>query len=325
MLKFKAFAVKEQIAINRAIVQIVSQIPAAAREVSEYALGHGGKRLRPLLTVAVARAFGCDNDRLHEVAACIELVHVATLLHDDVLDKALLRRGQVAAQQIFGLTPAILAGDALLATSSKVIASNRNFAISTAFAEAIYQTANGEIMEIANQGQIFPNLVRYISIISGKTAWMIQTACELGALLAQVSDEDLELVRAYGFNLGMSFQIVDDALDFMPQENTGKPQGGDLREGKFTPPIFFYYDSLTQTAQNDFKEKFKTNSFSELELAEIIAKILEKKFDLKTRELADSYLQEAENNLEKLKEKMANKTYYQALQAAIGFVRNRTL
>ena len=249
------FATHEHRAIEAALVRATAALPDNVRAVASHVLESGGKRLRPLLTVRVARLLGCVDEAVYALAAAVEMAHAATLLHDDVLDKADLRRGRAAAHHLFGVVPAVLAGDALLAYANRTVASYGLGALSVAFSEAIARTAEGEILEIRNQGQAAP-LETYLDIVRGKTAWMIRMACEVGAIFAGAPEPRVAAAADYGFNLGIAFQIVDDALDFAPSACTGKPEGGDLREGKFTPPLLLFAQTLPPEARGRFLRRF---------------------------------------------------------------------
>lgn len=315
----------EQPAINIALSEVTADLPASVRPVVRHVLGPGGKRLRPLLTVFIARLLGYHERDIYPLAAAIELFHVATLLHDDVLDNAVLRRGNTAAHQVFGITKAILAGDALLARGNHVVAGYGEPRLTASTAEAIARTAGGEILELEHQGKLEVNLLQYIEIITGKTAWMIRTACEIGAIQAGATPDQIAAAVEYGLNLGMAFQIVDDALDFAPSEQTGKPEGGDVREGKFTPPIFFYWQQLAVPEQGTFAARFAEQSFTDEDVTAITRSIREQKLDDKTRDIADAYLQRAQSALEKLTAGLPAESAACAaiLTGLIAHVRNR--
>lgn len=320
-----AFLAAEQPAINIALSEVTADLPVSVRPIVRHVLGPGGKRLRPLLTVFIARLLGYREINIYPLAAAIELFHVATLLHDDVLDNAVLRRGHTAAHQVFGITEAILAGDALLARGNHVVANYGEPRLTASTAEAIARTAGGEILELEHQGKLEINLLNYLEIITGKTAWMIRTACEIGAIQAKATPEQIAAAAEYGLNLGMAFQIVDDALDFAPSEQTGKPEGGDIREGKFTPPIFFYWLQLAIPERDIFTARFADQSFTAEDVAAITRTIREQKLDDKTRDIADTYLQRAQAALEKLTVDLPpeSATCANILTDLIAHVRNR--
>ena len=235
-LLLKARLALELPPINAALNRAARDLPEAVRPVAQHIFDAGGKRLRPLLTVLTARLCGYDNEDIYDLAVTLEMLHAATLLHDDVLDNAATRRGQPAAHTLFEVTPTILAGDALLSHANSMVADYGDPRLCRCFSEATSRTATGEILEIAAQRRVDTSAEAYEEIVRGKTAWLIRAACQMGALRAGAPDALVEAVAAYGENVGMAFQMVDDALDFAPESETGKPTGGDVREGKLTPP-----------------------------------------------------------------------------------------
>ena len=270
MITLRTFIEQEHPRINAALAEAAAELPVSIMPIAQYAMGNGGKRLRPLLTVLVARLLGYADNDIYPLAAAMEMFHVATLLHDDVMDNAEMRRGSTATHKVFGVTETILAGDALLAKGNQIVAGFGDPRLTAATSDAIAQTANGEILEIANQGKNAPDLLIYNQIIAGKTAWMIRTSCNIGALRANGTPEQVAGATDYGFNLGMAFQIVDDALDFAPSSLTGKPEGGDVREGKLTPPIFFYANSLAPAERDAFFARFAEQSFTDEDVRHVI-------------------------------------------------------
>ncbi|MDR0239365.1 MAG: polyprenyl synthetase family protein, partial [Deltaproteobacteria bacterium] len=231
-------------AISRALDQTVDALPSSVQPVARHILDAGGKRLRPFLTVLFARLLGYRDTDIYPLAAATELLHAATLLHDDVLDEAVTRRGKPAAHMLFGIVSVILAGDALFAHTNKLVADYGDCRLSACFSEATLRTAAGEIQEIAYQRCVDQPPEIYNEIITDKTAWLLRAACEMGALRAGADLRVLDLTTQYGLQLGMAVQLVDDALDFAPQETTGKPSCGDVREGKLTPPLRLYREYL---------------------------------------------------------------------------------
>ena len=323
MTTLQTFLAQEQPHVNAALASAAAELPPSVAPIARYAMGRGGKRLRPLLTVLVSRLLGYPGDDIYSLAAAMEMFHVATLLHDDVMDNAGLRRGQTATHKVFGVTETILTGDALLAKGNQIVASFGDPRLTAAASEAISRTTEGEILEIANQGKRADTLLVYNDIIAGKTAWMIRIACLIGALRSGSSDQTAQQAAEYGFNLGMAFQIVDDALDFAPASQTGKPEGGDIREGKLTPPIFYYAESLDSEAKEAFFNKFSTQTFSGEDILHIIHAVRTLGLDEKTRALADTYLHKAQEALDSLTETAPPSAYRDILAGFIGYVRNR--
>ena len=280
-------------AISRALEQAVNALPASVQPAVRHILDAGGKRLRPFLTVLFARLFGYRDTDVYPLAAAMELLHAATLLHDDVLDEAVTRRGKPAAHMRFGVVPAILGGDALLAHANKLVADYGDCRLSACFAEATLRTAAGEIQEIAYQRRVDQPPEIYNEIITGKTAWLLRAACEMGALRAGADLRALDLATQYGLQLGMAFQLVDDALDFAPQETTGKPSCGDVREGKLTPPLRLYREHLAPAERAAFDARFRAGDLDEAAAQSIGARIRELGFDIRGRQLADAHLERA--------------------------------
>lgn len=207
------------------------------KEIIEYVIFSGGKRIRPLLVVLAARACGLAAP-VHKVSSAFEYLHVATLLHDDVIDHADQRRGRPAAKAIWGETAAILAGDYLHARSLHIAGSTGNKECLEILCKAIAAMVEGEFLQLRNANNLGLTEEDYFRILRGKTGVLISAACEVGAVLAGAPQAEVEAMRTYGMNLGLAFQIVDDLLDYHgdPQE-TGKAVGNDFVEGKITLPL----------------------------------------------------------------------------------------
>lgn len=320
MITFLAVLEYEKQKIHAALQKELERMPAPLREVAGHVLMAGGKRIRPFLTLNAARLFGAEGEDLYRLACIPEMVHVATLLHDDVLDNAASRRGVATAHTVYGAAPAILAGDALLAMASHRTAEFGIPALLTCISEAVVMTAAGEAREIALQHSLTHGKEEYERIVAGKTGWLIKGSCRLGAIFAGASEAQVEAISEYGLNLGIAFQIVDDALDFADPAVTGKPAAGDLMEGKLTPPIMKYLEFLPHVEQGAFREKFSKGAFTPEDRERIAADIRRLGFDAETRALADVYLDRAAACLSALPEKgLPNKIFREAL----SFVRRR--
>ncbi len=300
MLNLASVLREEQPRINAVLEKEIAALPESAREVARHTLSAGGKRLRPLLAVLMGRLFGSGRPDIYAIAAAIEFVHVASLIHDDVLDNAAMRRGILAAHTVYTPTVAILGGDVMLAHAASMVARLNDPFISFQFAEAVTQTAVGEIDEFNHLGDVALPYEKYLAIITGKTAWNLRIACELPAHRAGAGEEEVRAAARFGLELGIAFQIVDDALDIAPSTDTGKPSGGDLRERKCTPLTRFYMESLPAGDAAIFAEKFKTGSFTEGEIAAIIRTMRKKGMDKQTRDLAEPHLARAKEALASL-------------------------
>lgn len=309
MRELKLSLTREQPNINAVIERHIAELPDGARPVAKHVLLAGGKRLRPLLTLLMGRALGCKEDAdplLYALGAAVEMLHAATLLHDDILDNAALRRGSPAAHTLFGVAPVILAGDAMLAKALHIVSSLGDARLTACVSEAVMRTAGGEMAEFAHLRDIDMSQERYIEIITGKTAWMLRASCELGALLSGAPENLVQAAATFGLELGVAFQMVDDALDFSPAKETGKPSGGDVREGKITPPLLLYIAALPQAEAARFKQRFRENTLDPAELDAVSAAIYADGHALRTRELAEGHLVSANSALALLPETEAH-------------------
>lgn len=310
---------QEQPRFNAALQEYLAQMPALARPAATHVLSAGGKRLRPLLTLLTGRALGSGHDDLYSLGLAVEILHAATLLHDDILDNAPLRRGRPAAHTLFGTAPIILAGDIMLAKALLVVSSFGDAHMTACISEAVMRTIEGEMEEFANLRNLGMKQETYRSIITGKTAWMLRASCELGALRAGASDSLVAAAASFGLELGIAFQMVDDALDFYPSEKTGKPTGGDLREGKVTPPLLLYLEAIPGSERLAFAEKFAAASLDSGEIERTAKAIYERGFAARTRELAVAHLERARKALLQFPESEERTV----LEQAVSFIQNR--
>ncbi len=263
--------------------------------VVRHVLLAGGKRLRPLLTILTARALGHDSDDVYPLACSLEFLHSATLLHDDIVDGSPLRRGRESAHMRFGPTHTILAGDVLLALANRLVAEYDTPELTRILSEALLQTATGEILEIAHLRDTDLPLETYLDILTGKTAHLIQAACHCGAVLAKAGPRLCEAAKTLGVNCGIAFQLVDDALDYTsPAQVSGKPTGGDLKEGKVTLPLILYLSDLPFDARRRLAEDFRQDQLSAEDIEYLRDNIVSGGYADKTREMAASYLATAQ-------------------------------
>lgn len=216
---------------------------SAIREIPELApllnhvLSHGGKRVRPALTLLAANFFPLDAEKPVNMATGVELLHLATLIHDDTVDDAALRRGSASVSGRWGKQVAVLFGDYLFAASATLVCDTGNLRVVRRFAETIMELASGEIIEYFNTFNPQQAIDRYYDRIYRKTASLFCTAAETGAALSGAAEEQVQALRDYGYNIGMAFQIVDDLLDLQGEERElGKPVGNDLLQGVLTLP-----------------------------------------------------------------------------------------
>ena len=283
--------------IEAEIQEQLNSLNSLVFPVADHVLGSGGKRLRPMLCILVAGAMGLRDRSVYSLASALELVHSATLLHDDILDNAELRRGKEASHLVFGEKQTILAGDALLARANRIVSEYGDTRLVECLSEAIYSTATGEILEIQKMMQTGLSSEEYLEIIKGKTAYLIQSSCESGAILAGVDSEWQQTARELGINLGVAFQLVDDALDYTPSLELGKPMGGDLREGKITLPLLYLLHELEPGEHDLLMERIKGRFLSEQEMERTMGRIRERQLHTRARSEAESYLAAAHQAL----------------------------
>lgn len=207
-------------------------------ELARYLIDSGGKRLRPMLTVAAAQLFNDQRDNAINFAAAVEFMHNATLLHDDVVDESDMRRGKPAARMVWGNKASILVGDFLLGQAFMMMVETGDIAALGVLSSASAVMAEGEVFQLAKTGDLTTTPADYAEVIRAKTAVLFQAACEVGAMSGRADGAGRRALARYGLELGNAFQLVDDVLDYGGQTGTlGKNTGDDLREGKMTLPI----------------------------------------------------------------------------------------
>lgn len=211
---------------------------ALVRQVAEYIIAAGGKRMRPALVLLAAGVFDYRGSKHHEIAAVIEFIHTATLLHDDVVDESTLRRGRATANASFGNAASVLVGDFLYSRAFQMMVAAGEMRIMEVLAEATNIIAEGEVLQLMNTHNADIDVAAYMQVIHYKTAKLFEAAARLGAILGGATREQEEQMARYGMHLGTAFQLVDDVLDYSGSEaETGKHLGDDLAEGKPTLPL----------------------------------------------------------------------------------------
>ncbi len=220
---------------------------ALVNQVGEYIVNSGGKRLRPALVLLSAQAFGYAGKHHFDLAAVVEFIHTATLLHDDVVDESELRRGRETANTLFGNAASVLVGDFLYSRAFQMMVDVGEMRVMQTLADATNIIAEGEVLQLLNCHDASVDIPNYMRVIHCKTAKLFEAAMRLGAILSQASAADEEAVSKYGMHLGTAFQLVDDVLDYSAEEvQTGKHLGDDLAEGKPTLPLIY---AIQQGAQ----------------------------------------------------------------------------
>src|SRR5512135_2254985 len=213
---------------------------ALVNQVGEYIINSGGKRLRPALVLLSSQAFGFNGKQQHELAAVVEFIHTATLLHDDVVDESELRRGRETASAMFGNAASVLVGDFLYSRAFQMMVEAGEMRIMQTLADATNVIAEGEVLQLLNCHDADVDAANYMRVIHCKTAKLFEAAMRLGAILSKADAANEEAAARYGMHLGTAFQLVDDVLDYSADEaQTGKHLGDDLSEGKPTLPLIY--------------------------------------------------------------------------------------
>ena len=228
----------ELLATNQAIVARMDSPVALIPQLAAHLVAAGGKRLRPLLTLAAAKLCGYEGARQIKLAACVEFIHTATLLHDDVVDESVLRRGFASANAVFGNKASVLVGDFLFARAFELMVEDGSLEVLRILCSASATIAEGEVLQLTTQNDLSTTEQKYFDVIRGKTAALFAAACEVGGVIAQRPAAQTAALAQFGMDLGMAFQLVDDALDYAADEaELGKTVGDDFREGKLTYPV----------------------------------------------------------------------------------------
>jgi len=224
---------------------LTSRVPLI-RKVGEYVLASGGKRVRPMMLLLSAQLTGYQGNAHIGLASVVEFIHTATLLHDDVVDSAVLRRGQDSANAVWGNEASVLVGDFLFAKSFSIMVREGNLDILRTLSDATTQMAEGEVLQLISTSDVELDEEHYIEVVRNKTAVLLSAASRSGAILGGCSPEEEEALAAYGMDLGIAFQFMDDALDYIAdQAEFGKECGHDLLEGKVTLPLIHTLNNCT--------------------------------------------------------------------------------
>jgi octaprenyl-diphosphate synthase len=229
-------------ACNALIIDRMQSPVELIPQLAGYIIAAGGKRLRPVLTLASARLCGYGGDRHQALAACVEFIHTATLLHDDVVDESDLRRGLASANAVFGNKASVLVGDFLFSRAFQLMVEDGSLDVLRILSHASAVIAEGEVLQLTTSNDTGTSEQAYLDVIRSKTAELFAAACQIGAVVADRPAVEEDALFAYGLNLGISFQLVDDVLDYSAlQARLGKTVGDDFREGKITLPVILAY------------------------------------------------------------------------------------
>jgi len=307
-------------AVNKLILASAGSNVDMIPQVANHLISSGGKRLRPMLTLAAAKMFGYKGVHHVTLATAVEFMHTATLLHDDVVDESGLRRGKSTARIIWGNQASVLVGDFLLGQAFKMMVETGSLPCLEVLSHAAAVIAEGEVMQLASAGHMTTEEDTYLTIIKAKTAVLFAAAAEVGAIIAGKNEETRRNMAAYGKNLGLAFQLVDDALDYGGQTvELGKNIGDDFREGKITLPVILSYIRGNEAERAFWRDAMEQGRNNEAALKRALALITSHKALEDTIKAAQNFGNKARAALAGF----ADTHYKQALMQVVDFCVNR--
>lgn len=249
--QIRSFIAQDMSAVDNVIRDKLHSHVALIRQISKYIINSGGKRLRPALVILSAGAFNYPGKYHHNLAAVVEFIHTATLLHDDVVDESELRRNKETANALFGNAASVLVGDFLYSRAFQMMVEVDNMRVMQILADATNTIAEGEVLQLLNCKDPDVDEENYLQVIRFKTAKLFEAATRLGAILGNATPEEEESLAIYGMHLGTAFQLIDDLLDYSgDNQDTGKNLGDDLAEGKPTLPLIYAMRAGTEAQAN---------------------------------------------------------------------------
>ncbi len=264
--------------LNSIIIEKAQSDVERIPEIATHLIGSGGKRLRPILTIATAQMLGYKDKEHIKLAASVEFLHTATLLHDDVVDESDMRRGKPAARLLWGNLASVLVGDYLLGQAFKMMVDVGSLEALDVLSSAAATIAEGEVLQIIIAKNTDTTEDKYLTVIHAKTAALFSAASEIGAIIGEASDVEKAAFKSYGKNLGIAFQLIDDALDYTGDaESLGKSVGDDFREGKITLPIVLSYRRGTEEERTFWRKTIQKGDLQEGDLEHAISLMVKHK------------------------------------------------
>jgi octaprenyl-diphosphate synthase len=284
--------------VNAVILSSVQQSVPLITDIAQHIVRSGGKRLRPCLTIACAKLLNLSEERHIKLAAAVELIHTATLLHDDVVDESTMRRGIETANYVWSNQASVLVGDFLLSRAFQLMVADSSIPVLKLLSDASAIISQGEVKQLAASGDLSTSKELYLEIITAKTAVLFSAACEIAPIIANQDGLRADFA-AFGNNLGIAFQLVDDALDYTGDSAIlGKNIGDDLREGKITLPIIIAYQNANNAEKDFWADIFSENAILDDEKLKMVIDLINKYDGVsQTFALAKDYLLQAEANL----------------------------
>ncbi|WP_101844093.1 heptaprenyl diphosphate synthase component II [Halobacillus sp. Marseille-P3879] len=302
-----SFLKQDLAAIEEEVNETIKSDNPVLREASSQLLNAGGKRIRPVFVLLAGKFGDYQLDRMKAVAVSLELIHTASLVHDDVIDEAELRRGEPTIKSKWDNRIAMYTGDYIFARSLENLTKIENPLAHQVLAETMVELCLGEIEQIKDKYNLEQNVRQYLRRIKRKTAILIAASCRMGAIAANVTKAEEKALHRYGYYVGMSYQIIDDVLDFTASEKElGKPAGSDLIQGNITLPVL--YSLKNEELKSDLVSIFLKEDPSSEDFAEVISEIRDNGSIEKSLELSDRYLKKAHQALEHLPNSRAKQT-----------------
>ena len=306
------------LAVNEVIrASLHSEVPLV-NQVAGHIIQGGGKRLRPSTLLLVGGLFGPVRKEHHELAAVIEFIHTATLLHDDVVDQSTKRRNHKTANTIFGNAASVLVGDFIYSRAFQMMVKINHMKVMEVLANTTNTIAEGEVLQLLNIHNAFINDEDYLKVVYYKTAKLFESAAELGAIIGGADDNDIKVLAQFGKHMGIAFQLIDDVLDLSGNpEEIGKNLGDDLAEGKPTLPLLYAMKKGSDEQKNIIRAAIENGGLTELE--SVLNAVKETKALEYVRELAKEEIEKGE----KLIQHITSSVYKDALLALTQFVTTR--
>ena len=305
---------------NFMISNIKSEVPLIPL-LSEYLLKSGGKRIRPTLTILFSKLFGYKyGSRYIHLSACIEFIHMASLLHDDVVDESDLRRGKKTANKIWGNKASVLVGDYLFSKAFQIMVSDKDIDILKNLSETSKTLAQGEVMQLSLSNNIDVEKSKYFKVIQDKTAKLFSSSAIIGGIIAKTSKNNIKKLDAFGNSIGIAFQLLDDALDYeLSDEKIGKKTGDDFKEGKVTLPVLLALEKATKNEKIFWKRVIEELDQNKDDFKKAQNILIKYNTLNETKMIAEQYAEKAK----KLLKYFPKNIYNDALVELANFVFNR--
>ena len=261
--------------MNKILVDRLDSNVDLISQMSQYIINSGGKRIRPLLLLICAKATEYDGDYHYSMAVVIELIHTATLLHDDVVDQSATRRGQETANELWGNAPSVLVGDFLYSRAFEIMVEPNSMEIMRVLSKATNQISEGEVLQLLNIKNANVTQAEYFKVIERKTACLFKAACQIAGILSSADQKVINAMGSFGMHLGNAFQIIDDTLDYESDSNIiGKEIGDDLSEGKVTLPMIYALEKTKKAENKILKDAIKNADASHIDqIVEILLNV----------------------------------------------------